>query len=201
MTATRAWGIKQKQTGADRLTLGGAVSANIHGRGLAYAPFVEDIEALDDAGGRLGRSTCSRMRELRAVPARRRRLRPVRRHHLGEAAPGAAAEGRARRRAAATSSEIVAGFEERIRDGLSVRRLPVLDRAGRSRIPVARRVLLLSAGRIRVRRFPTGRSACRRPTGGAFCISPIATSCRAFHEFTDFYLRSTGRSTGATRIS
>jgi FAD/FMN-containing dehydrogenase len=42
-----AWGIRQKQTGADRLTIGGAVSANIHGRGLAYAPFVSDIEALE----------------------------------------------------------------------------------------------------------------------------------------------------------
>ena len=41
-----AWGIRQKQTGADRLTLGGAVAANIHGRGLAYGPFVEDIESL-----------------------------------------------------------------------------------------------------------------------------------------------------------
>jgi FAD/FMN-containing dehydrogenase len=28
------WGIVQKQTGADRLTLGGALAANIHGRGL-----------------------------------------------------------------------------------------------------------------------------------------------------------------------
>lgn len=42
-----AWGIRQKQTGADRLTLGGAVAANIHGRGLTYAPFVNDIEALE----------------------------------------------------------------------------------------------------------------------------------------------------------
>ena len=42
-----AWGIKQKQTGADRLTIGGAVGANIHGRGLAYAPFVSDIEGLE----------------------------------------------------------------------------------------------------------------------------------------------------------
>lgn len=42
-----AWGICQKQTGADRLTLGGAVAANIHGRGLSYAPFVQDIEALE----------------------------------------------------------------------------------------------------------------------------------------------------------
>ncbi|MET0534913.1 MAG: FAD-binding oxidoreductase [Steroidobacter sp.] len=42
-----AWGIRQKQTGADRLTLGGAVAANIHGRGLTYTPFVGDIESLE----------------------------------------------------------------------------------------------------------------------------------------------------------
>lgn len=42
-----AWGIRQKQTGADRLTLGGAVAANIHGRGLTYKPFVDDIEAIE----------------------------------------------------------------------------------------------------------------------------------------------------------
>lgn len=41
------WGLRQKQTGADRLTVGGAVSANIHGRGLSFAPFVEDVEALE----------------------------------------------------------------------------------------------------------------------------------------------------------
>ena len=28
------WGIIQKQTGADRLTIGGALASNIHGRGL-----------------------------------------------------------------------------------------------------------------------------------------------------------------------
>jgi FAD/FMN-containing dehydrogenase len=44
---TSPWGIRQKQTGADRLTIGGAVAANIHGRGLAYAPFVSDIERLE----------------------------------------------------------------------------------------------------------------------------------------------------------
>jgi FAD/FMN-containing dehydrogenase len=42
-----AYGIRQKQTGADRLTLGGAVAANIHGRGLTARPFVEDIESLE----------------------------------------------------------------------------------------------------------------------------------------------------------
>ena len=55
-----AWGIIQKQTGADRMTIGGALSANIHGRGLRLAPFVADVEAFDlvDADGRLVR--CSR---------------------------------------------------------------------------------------------------------------------------------------------
>jgi FAD/FMN-containing dehydrogenase len=36
------WGIIQKQTGADRLTIGGAISANIHGRGLTLQPFIWD---------------------------------------------------------------------------------------------------------------------------------------------------------------
>lgn len=41
------WGIIQKQTGADRLSLGGALSANIHGRGLALKPLVQDVESFD----------------------------------------------------------------------------------------------------------------------------------------------------------
>jgi FAD/FMN-containing dehydrogenase len=47
------WTITQKQTGADELTLGGAVSTNIHGRGLTWQPFVQDIESvtLVDAQG------------------------------------------------------------------------------------------------------------------------------------------------------
>lgn len=38
------WCIQQKQTGADDLTIGGSISANIHGRGLTLRPFVHDIE-------------------------------------------------------------------------------------------------------------------------------------------------------------
>jgi FAD/FMN-containing dehydrogenase len=55
------WGIRQKQTGADRLTLGGALSANIHGRGLRSPPLVNDVEAftLIDATGEVRR--CSRL--------------------------------------------------------------------------------------------------------------------------------------------
>lgn len=39
------WGIAQKQTGADRLSVGGAMSSNVHGRGLTLAPFGQDIVA------------------------------------------------------------------------------------------------------------------------------------------------------------
>lgn len=41
----KPWSIIQKQTGADSLTLGGALSANIHGRGLAMLPIINDVEA------------------------------------------------------------------------------------------------------------------------------------------------------------
>lgn len=43
--ATNQWGIVQKQTGADRLSIGGGLSANIHGRGLRLKPFVGDIDS------------------------------------------------------------------------------------------------------------------------------------------------------------
>jgi FAD/FMN-containing dehydrogenase len=54
------WGIIQKQTGADRLSLGGALSANVHGRGLRMRPIIDDVVAftLVDADGEVRR--CSR---------------------------------------------------------------------------------------------------------------------------------------------
>jgi FAD/FMN-containing dehydrogenase len=56
----RQWGIRQKQTGADSLTLGGAIAANIHGRGLGVPPFSADVVSLQllRADGEL--VTCSR---------------------------------------------------------------------------------------------------------------------------------------------
>jgi FAD/FMN-containing dehydrogenase len=53
-------GIVQKQTGADDLSIGGALAANIHGRGLNLKPFVQDVESfvLVDAEGEARR--CSR---------------------------------------------------------------------------------------------------------------------------------------------
>lgn len=56
------WSIAQKQTGANRFTVGGSVAANCHGRGLGMGPIVSDVEALRvvTAGGSV--LTCSRTR-------------------------------------------------------------------------------------------------------------------------------------------
>ncbi len=60
-----AWAIRQKQSGANAVSLAGTVSVNAHGRCLGAPPIVDDIEALDliDADGglrRCDRSTDSR---------------------------------------------------------------------------------------------------------------------------------------------
>jgi FAD/FMN-containing dehydrogenase len=57
---SKQWGIAQKQTGADRLTIGGALSANAHGRGLKMAPFVGDVESFELVDGRGELRRCSR---------------------------------------------------------------------------------------------------------------------------------------------
>ena len=53
----RRWSVVQKQTGADRLSIGGALSANGHGRGLTYKPIVQDVESFElvDATGTMRR--------------------------------------------------------------------------------------------------------------------------------------------------
>lgn len=49
------WVIAQKPTGADDLTLGGSLSANVHGRGLTMKPLIADVEefSLVDADANL----------------------------------------------------------------------------------------------------------------------------------------------------
>jgi FAD/FMN-containing dehydrogenase len=56
----KQWGIAQKQTGADTFTLGGSLSSNVHGRGLAMKPLISNVEAftLINADGKFVR--CSR---------------------------------------------------------------------------------------------------------------------------------------------
>lgn len=54
------WGIRQKQTGADALTLAGSLSCNGHGRGLRLGPIVEDVEAFELVTPDARRLTCTR---------------------------------------------------------------------------------------------------------------------------------------------
>src|SRR2546430_3967618 len=41
----KQWGIAQKQTGTDTFTLGGSLSSNVHGRGLAMKPLISNVES------------------------------------------------------------------------------------------------------------------------------------------------------------
>lgn len=54
------WVIREKQTGVDKVSLAGSLSANVHGRGLRYPPIVSDVEefVLVDAQGHA--HTCNR---------------------------------------------------------------------------------------------------------------------------------------------
>jgi FAD/FMN-containing dehydrogenase len=54
------WGIYQKQTGADRLSIAGALSCNAHGRGLTLKPIVDQVLAFDLIGPDGEVRTCSR---------------------------------------------------------------------------------------------------------------------------------------------
>src|SRR5262245_5494951 len=42
---TQQWAIVQKQTGADKFTLGGSLASNVHGRALTQKPIVGNVES------------------------------------------------------------------------------------------------------------------------------------------------------------
>jgi FAD/FMN-containing dehydrogenase len=60
------WGIRQKQGGADRMTLGGALAANAHGHSLGSGPMVSDVEWIEvvTPDGSLKRCSRKENREL-----------------------------------------------------------------------------------------------------------------------------------------
>lgn len=60
------WGIRQKQGGADRMSVGGALAANAHGHGLGIPPIASDVEWFDilTADGALQRCHRKRNQEL-----------------------------------------------------------------------------------------------------------------------------------------
>ena len=54
------WGIRQKPTGTDRISIGGALSSNIHGRGIHFSPIISDVEAFKLIGANGQLIHCSR---------------------------------------------------------------------------------------------------------------------------------------------
>ena len=101
---THGWGILQKQTGADRLSLGGALASNIHGRGLKLKPIIDQVESFTIVCADGQMKTCSRTENaelfslaiggyglfgivttVRLRLGRRRKVeRVVERHHIDE---------------------------------------------------------------------------------------------------------------------
>ncbi|CAF1421135.1 unnamed protein product [Adineta steineri] len=63
---SQQWSIAQKQTGADRLSIGGSLSCNAHGRGLKMRPMISDVESftLVDAAGKFLQCSREENREL-----------------------------------------------------------------------------------------------------------------------------------------
>jgi len=55
-----SWAIREKQTGVDRVSLGGSLASNVHGRGLKFPPLVSDVESFTLLTGDGKLHTCSR---------------------------------------------------------------------------------------------------------------------------------------------
>lgn len=112
------WAIAQKQTGADTFTLGGSLASNIHGRGLTMQPLIGNVEAFTLLRADGTKVRCARDENaelfraaiggyglfgivtrvtLRLVPRRKLRRRVETMH----------------------ADEVMARFEERIRDGFA----------------------------------------------------------------------------------
>src|ERR1700675_5048380 len=54
------WGIRQKQGGADRISIGGTISANAHGHGLGSPPIISDVEWIEMVTADGSAKKCSR---------------------------------------------------------------------------------------------------------------------------------------------
>lgn len=56
----KPWAVRQKQTGVDKVCVGGSLGANVHGRGLTLPPIVGDVESFVLVGADGKAKTCSR---------------------------------------------------------------------------------------------------------------------------------------------
>jgi FAD/FMN-containing dehydrogenase len=180
------WSIVQKQTGADRLTIGGALSANIHGRGLTLPPIVGDVESFDivDPAGRLVRCSRTSNAELFALAIggyglfgviARVTLRLARRRLLE------------RRVALACADNLPELFERRIQDGYEYGDFQF---ATDPRYPEFLRTGVLSCYRPAdpSRTIPAGQRALGEDDWARLLRLAHIDKSRAFDEYSRFYL-------------
>ena len=141
------WGIVQKQTGADRLSLGGALSCNAHGRGLALKPIVDQVESFDllDAGRR--RPHLLAPREPGACSGWRSAATACSASSRACSCGCARASRCSASSRSATTADIMRALRAADPRRLPLRRLPVRHRRHARQLPAPRRVLLLPARR------------------------------------------------------
>ena len=185
------WTIIQKQSGADRFSLGGTVSANGHGRGLTLAPIMADVEAMTVVGadGRL------RVVDRTTDPERFSlvgggyglfgviatvTLRLARAQVLERVVEIRSVEGLA---------EAFAGADRR---RLRLRRLPVLDRRGLRGVPPRWRLLVLPAGRPGTP-IPDGQRTLSREDWGRLLLLAHTDRAAAYRAYTEHYAATSGQ--------
>ena len=187
-----AFGIRQKQTGADRLTLGGAVAANIHGRGADRAAL---------RGGHRGAGSGHR-HGRRACAAAATKTPTLFRHVVGgyglfgvvtavtlRLVPRVKVE---RCVARLDIDELIDAFDERIADGhlygdFQFATAPQCADFLRTGVLSSYRPVDPAAA------FPTTSGGCRKATGTNCCGWRTATSAPPSSKFTEFYLATHGQ--------
>ena len=185
------WAIAQKQTGADRLTIGGAISANIHGRGLAMAPFIA-------RRGGTHASRCGRSAR-RVHPNGERRAVPL--VHGGYGLFGCIYSATVRlvpRQVVERVVEVIpiedlaTGVRGEDCDGIPIRRFPIRHRPCLRRLP-RRGVFSCYRPLEHEGPLPAGQSALTRDDWDRLVYLAHTDKGRAFHEYSTYYLSTTGQ--------
>ena len=161
--------------------------------GPALRPIVGDVESfvLVDADGEARRVQPDG--EPRALPARHRRLRALRRDHLGHAAARAAAQARARGRGASTSTSSSTAFAAAHRRRLPLRRLPVRHRPGLATTSSATASSPATARSTTDADAADAAASCRPRTGTRLLYLSHADKRRAFEDYAAYYLATSGQ--------
>ncbi|HEU0303999.1 MAG TPA: FAD-binding oxidoreductase [Gaiellaceae bacterium] len=185
------WAIAQKQTGADRLSIGGAIAANVHGRGLAMKPFISDVQSvtLVDADGEVVRCSREENTELFSLV------------HGGYGLFGCVVSASIQlvpRRVVErlveviTIDELANGFEGRIRDGFLYGDFQFATDAGSDDF-LRRGVFSCYRPVEHEGPLPGGQRALAREDWDRLIYLAHTDKARAFEEYSAYYLGTTGQ--------